>query len=144
MPLPPRGTVIQASDAPFQPLEEASGRTVSILGYGNQGRAHALNLRDSGAKVIVGGRPDSDARARAEQEGFETFDLADAARTANLVVIALPEDMLADMVNSVIEGGIVRSGPESRDTTYVLGRKEHCGRDSSSAPPRSSARKDKG
>ena len=93
MPLPPRGTVIRAQEAPFQPLEGASGRIISILGYGNQGRAHALNLRDSGSKIVVGGRSGSEARARAEEEGFETFDLADAARQADLVVIALPDEV---------------------------------------------------
>ena len=109
MPLPPRGTVIQASDAPFQPLEEASGRVISILGYGNQGRAHALNLRDSRAKVIVGGRRGSDARARAEQEGFETFDLAEATQRADLVVIALPDEVHGPVWKSTL-AEVIRPG----------------------------------
>ena len=109
MPLPPRGTVIKASEAPFQPLEQASGRLVSILGYGNQGRAHALNLRDSGAAVLVGGRPGSDARAQAEAEGFETFDLEDAARKADLVVIALPDEVHGPVWTSTL-ASVIRPG----------------------------------
>jgi len=93
MPLPPRGTVLHTSDAPIEPLLADAGRSVAILGYGNQGRAHALNLRESGVRVIVGGRPGSDARGRAESEGFESFDLADAAAAADLVIVALPDEV---------------------------------------------------
>ena len=52
---------------PLRPLE---GKTIAILGYGSQGHAHALNLRDSGCEVVVGLRPDSASRAEAEAEGL--------------------------------------------------------------------------
>ena len=68
------------------------GRPVAVVGYGNQGRAHALNLRDSGVDVRVAGRPGSSARARAESEGFRTLDTPDAVREADLVVVALPDE----------------------------------------------------
>ena len=93
MPLPPRGTVLHATDTSISPLLAASGRRVAVLGYGNQGRAHALNLRDSGVQVVVGGRTGSEARRLAESEGFESFDLADAASQADLIVLALPDEV---------------------------------------------------
>lgn len=68
------------------------GRTVALIGYGNQGRAHALNLRDSGVSVRIGGRPGSAARARAESEGFRTADTPEAVRGADLVIVALPDE----------------------------------------------------
>jgi ketol-acid reductoisomerase len=66
--------------------------TVAILGYGIQGRAQALTLRDSGVRVVVGNRHDR-YRARAEADGFAVFDLADAARQGTLVVVLLPDEI---------------------------------------------------
>ncbi len=66
--------------------------TVAILGYGIQGRAQALTLRDSGVRVIVGNRRDS-YRARAEADGFPVCDLADAARQGTLLVVLLPDEV---------------------------------------------------
>ena len=63
-------------DADVSRLE---GKTIAILGYGSQGHAHALNLKDSGCEVIVGLRPDSASRAEAEGQGLEVVDVADAA-----------------------------------------------------------------
>ena len=59
--------LLKDSDTSLEPLE---GKTVAILGYGNQGRAQALNLRDSGVSVIVGNR-DDDYRTQAIEDGFE-------------------------------------------------------------------------
>ena len=66
------------------------GKTVAILGYGSQGHAHALNLKDSGVDVVVGLRPDSSSRADAEAEGLEVLDVADAASRGDIVMILLP------------------------------------------------------
>ena len=63
-------------------LSKLSGKTVAILGYGSQGHAHALNLKDSGVSVVVGLRPDSSSRAKAEEAGLEVLDIADAAAAA--------------------------------------------------------------
>ncbi|MFZ9882129.1 MAG: hypothetical protein ACO3QC_12080, partial [Phycisphaerales bacterium] len=60
--------ILGAQDAPIAPL---GGRTVAVLGYGNQGRAHAMNLRDSGLRVVVGGREGSAKVEAARSEGFE-------------------------------------------------------------------------
>jgi ketol-acid reductoisomerase len=67
------------------------GRTIAVLGYGNQGRAHALNLRDSGLSVIVGGRAGSTRVVQAREEGFEAMDLPQAAARADLAIVALPD-----------------------------------------------------
>lgn len=74
------------------PLEPLKGKTVAVLGYGNQGHAHALNLRDSEIKVIVGSRRDSAGRERAVAEGFESLLIEDATRQADLLIIALPDE----------------------------------------------------
>ncbi len=71
------------------------GRTVAILGYGNQGHAHALNLRDSGVEVIVGGRDDGQGIGRARQAGFEAMGFAEAAARADVVMMLLPDEAQA-------------------------------------------------
>ncbi|MGE3397319.1 MAG: ketol-acid reductoisomerase, partial [Sphingomonas sp.] len=68
-------------------------RRVGIIGYGNQGRAQALNLRDSGVSVLIGLRPDSTSRQRARKDGFEIATAAGAAAEADLcVLLAADED----------------------------------------------------
>jgi len=67
------------------------GRTVAIIGYGSQGHAHALNLRDSGLTVIVGLRPGGASWARAAAEGLDVRPVADAARAANVVMLLVPD-----------------------------------------------------
>jgi ketol-acid reductoisomerase len=82
--------ILRGAEAPLAPL---LGRTIAVLGYGNQGRAHALNLRDSGLRVIVGGRPGSAKVAQARDEGFEAMELPDAAARADLAIVALPDQV---------------------------------------------------
>lgn len=66
-------------------------KTLAVLGYGSQGHAHALNLKDSGCKVIIGLYPGSKSRAVAEQHGFQVLDSADAVRAADVIMVALPD-----------------------------------------------------
>jgi ketol-acid reductoisomerase len=66
-------------------------RKVAIIGYGSQGHAHALNLRDSGVDVRVGLRPGSASRAKAEAQGLATTSVADACAEADLVMVLLPD-----------------------------------------------------
>jgi ketol-acid reductoisomerase len=87
-------------------LSKLEGRTVAILGYGSQGHAHALNLKDSGVKVVVGLRPDSSSRAEAEAEGLEVMDVADAASAGDVVMILLPDEKQAEIWNAEIADGI--------------------------------------
>lgn len=75
-------------DASLAPLE---GKTVAILGYGNQGRAQALNLRDSGVRVIVGNRED-EYLERARADGFEVSPIAEAARAGDLLFILTTDE----------------------------------------------------
>ncbi len=68
------------------------GKTIAILGYGSQGRAHALNLRDSGCKVVVGLRGDSKSRPEAQREGLEVAEVADAVKRADITMILIPDE----------------------------------------------------
>jgi ketol-acid reductoisomerase len=90
-------------DASLEPLE---GKTVAILGYGSQGHAHALNLRDSGVDVLVGLRPDSASRAEAEAQGLEVVDVAEAASRGDVVMILLPDERQAAIWEEEIKDGI--------------------------------------
>jgi ketol-acid reductoisomerase len=95
--------VLHEDDADLSHLE---GKTVAILGYGSQGHAHALNLKDSGVKVVVGLRPDSSSRAKAQEHGLEVMDIADAASAGDVVMILLPDERQADIWNEEIADGI--------------------------------------
>jgi ketol-acid reductoisomerase len=66
-------------------------RKVAVLGYGSQGHAHALNLRDSGVNVIVGLREDSASRKAAEAEGLEVVPAAEAVAAADLIMVLVPD-----------------------------------------------------
>src|SRR5207249_9815468 len=68
-----------------------AGRRVAVIGYGSQGHAHALNLRDSGVDVRVGLREGSSSRAKAEAAGLKVLNVADAAAEADLVMMLLPD-----------------------------------------------------
>ena len=68
-----------------------AGRKVAIMGYGSQGHAHALNLRDSGVDVRVGLREGSSSKAKAEAAGLRVLSTADAAAEADLIMILLPD-----------------------------------------------------
>jgi len=87
-------------------LANLDGKTVAIIGYGSQGHAHALNLKDSGVNVVVGLRPDSASRKEAEAEGLEVLDVADAASRGDIVMILLPDEKQAEVWENEIKDGI--------------------------------------
>src|SRR5437588_1513659 len=67
------------------------GKTVAVIGYGSQGHAHALNLRDSGVDVVVGLAAGSKSRPIAADAGLRVADVADAVRAADIVMILVPD-----------------------------------------------------
>ena len=72
-------------------LAVLAGKTIGIVGYGSQGHAHALNLKDNGQKVIVGLYPGSQSRAVAEQAGLEVSDVPELAKQADVLMILIPD-----------------------------------------------------
>ncbi len=87
-------------------LAQLEGKTIAILGYGSQGHAHALNLRDSGCEVVVGLRPGSASRADAEGEGLTVLEVGDAASRGDVVMILLPDEKQAEVWEAEIRDGI--------------------------------------
>jgi len=74
-------------------LDLLAGKTIAIIGYGSQGHAHALNLKDSGMNVIIGLYPGSKSEAKASQAGLTVKSVADAASTADFIMILLPDEV---------------------------------------------------
>ena len=83
-------------------LELLKGRTVAIIGYGSQGHAHALNLRDSGVDVVVGLYPGSKSWAKAEASGLRVLNAGDAAKEADVVMILVHDHLQGDLYNQEI------------------------------------------
>jgi ketol-acid reductoisomerase len=67
------------------------GKTLAVLGFGSQGHAHALNLKESGAHVIIGLYPGSKSREVAKNLGFEVYDTAEAVKRADVIMVGLPD-----------------------------------------------------
>src|SRR5579862_4490192 len=83
-----------------------AGRKVAIIGYGSQGHAHALNLRDSGIDVRVALREGSSSKAKAEAAGLRVTSLADAAREADVIMMLAPDTEQQAIYKSDIEPGL--------------------------------------
>ena len=72
-------------------LSVLKGKTCAVLGFGSQGHAHALNLKESGVKVIIGLYPGSKSRKVAAEKGFEVFDTGEAVKRADVIFVAIPD-----------------------------------------------------
>lgn len=83
-------------------LSSLSNEVVAIVGYGSQGHAHALNLRDSGVNVIVGLYPGSKSQAKAEAAGLRVLSVADAAKEATMIMILVSDHIQAEIYNNEI------------------------------------------
>jgi len=83
-------------------LENIQNKTVAIIGYGSQGHAHALNLRDSGVNVIVGLYPGSKSWAKAEAAGLKVMSTSDAAKAADITMILVSDHIQGDLYNQEI------------------------------------------
>ncbi len=84
-------------------LSLLEGKTIAIIGYGSQGHAHALNLKESGCHVIIGLYKGSKSWKRAEEQGFEVFTAAEAAKQADIIMILINDEKQAKMYKEDIE-----------------------------------------
>ncbi|WP_246541301.1 ketol-acid reductoisomerase [Peptoniphilus ovalis] len=83
-------------------LSLLNGKTVAIMGFGSQGHAHAMNLKESGVNVIVGLREGSSSRKQAEEFGLEVYTVAEAAKKADIVMMLVPDEVSADIYNKEV------------------------------------------
>ena len=84
-------------------LQKLAGKTVAIIGYGSQGHAHALNLKDSGVKVVIGLYEGSKSWARAESQGLQVMTSAQAAQAADIIMILINDEKQAALYRESIE-----------------------------------------
>jgi ketol-acid reductoisomerase len=87
-------------------LAKLRGKTVAVLGYGSQGHAHALNLKDSGVDVVVGLREGSSSADKARGDGLRVLSIPDAASQGNVVMVLLPDEKQAEVYEAEIGDGI--------------------------------------
>ena len=83
-------------------LGRLDGKTVAIIGYGSQGHAHALNLKDSGVNVVVGLYEGSKSRAKAESQGLKVLSVSEAAKAADVIMILIPDEKQAKLYKEEI------------------------------------------
>ncbi len=104
------------ADATLEPLR---GKTIAVLGYGNQGSAQALNLRDSGMRVIVGNADDAYAR-QAREDGFTLHTIADAAARGDIIMSLLPDEVTPAIYNTSIRPGLAKGKTLSFASGYCV------------------------
>ncbi len=100
-----------------------AGRTFAVIGYGSQGHAHALNLRDSGARVVVGLRPGGASSERARSAGLEVQSVAGAAAAADTIMLLVPDQ---DM-RAIYQDGVARSLVPGKTLMFAHGFNIHYG-----------------
>ncbi|MBN1395902.1 MAG: NAD(P)-binding domain-containing protein, partial [Pirellulales bacterium] len=96
-------TAIVHQDADLSLLED---KTIAVLGYGSQGHAHALNLRDSGLRVLVAELPETDNHRRAVADGFQPLAAARAVRQSDLIAVMLPDEVVPEVFQSEIQDNL--------------------------------------
>jgi len=89
-------------------LSVIKGKTVAIIGFGSQGHAHAQNLNDSGVKVVVGLRKGGASWGKVEKAGLTVLPVADAVKSANVVMILLPDEQIAEVYHKEVEPNIAQ------------------------------------
>ena len=87
-------------------LSLLDGKTVAIIGFGSQGHAHALNLKDSGVEVVVGLREGSESVEKAREGGLEVLSVADAASRGDVVMMLTPDERHHDIWESDVRDGV--------------------------------------
>lgn len=93
-------TIYYEKDADLKHLD---GKTVAVIGYGSQGHAHALNMKDSGVNVVIGLRDGSKFKAIAEKDGLKVLSNADAAKAADIIMFLAPDTAQADIYNDDVK-----------------------------------------
>src|SRR5438552_4672883 len=89
-------------------LSVLKGKTCAVLGFGSQGHAHALNLKESGAKVIIGLYPGSKSIPVAKEKGFEVYETGEAVRKADVIFVALPDTKQARAYEQSIKPNLAK------------------------------------
>ena len=84
-------------------IQKLAGKTVAIIGYGSQGHAHALNLKESGVDVVVGLREGSKSWKKAEDQGMKVMTSAEAAKAGDIIMILINDELQADLYKNDIE-----------------------------------------
>lgn len=84
-------------------LSKLDGKTVAIIGYGSQGHAHALNLKDSGVNVVVGLYEGSKSKAKAESQGLTVMSVEEATKAGDIIMILIPDEKQAALYKKSIE-----------------------------------------
>ena len=92
-------TIYTSEDADVRVIAD---KTTAVIGYGNQGRAHALNLRDSGCRVVVGQKPGGQGWQNAKDDDFKPLPASQAAEAGDLVILTLPDESAADIYRQEI------------------------------------------
>ncbi len=92
--------IFSNKDTSLQPLQD---KTISIIGYGNQGRAHALNLRDSGLCVQVGSRLEGQARELSVKDGFAEYSIEEVTVNCEVLSILLPDEVIPEVYQQAIQ-----------------------------------------
>ena len=104
-------------------LAKLNGKTVAIIGYGSQGHAHALNLKDSGVDVIVGLYEGSKSWAKAENQGLKVMTAAEAAKNADMIMILINDEKQAKLYKESIEPNLT----EGKTLAFAHGFNIHFG-----------------
>ena len=104
-------------------LSKLNGKTVAIIGYGSQGHAHALNLKESGVNVIVGLYAGSKSWAKAEAQGMTVMTAADAAKAADIIMILINDEKQAKLYKESIEPNLT----EGKTLAFAHGFNIHFG-----------------
>lgn len=104
-------------------LELLKGRRVAVIGYGSQGHAHALNLKESGVEVCVGLYKGSSSWERAESEELEVFEAAEAVRRSDIIMMLVPDEKQAKLYKEAIEPNLT----EGKSLAFAHGFNIHFG-----------------
>jgi ketol-acid reductoisomerase len=108
-------------------IDALKGKKIAIIGYGSQGHAHALNLRDSGLDVVVGLPEDSKSRAKATTAGLTVLTPAEAAKAADVMMILVPDHIQGDLYASDIAPNLTPNGNEAKTLMFAHGFNIHFG-----------------